>query len=118
MERTTLLPLAEVMCRTTLGKTRIYQLVSEGSFPRPVRLGARRVAWHDGEVEAWIAERLAEREAPDPTGSRTSHPRFSSTPTESKAREISFDDEQQAPPENRRKIRRPASRRGADHDER
>ena len=54
---------AEVMRRTTLGKTRIYQLVGEGSFPRPARLGARRVAWDEREIHLWIAQRLAERDA-------------------------------------------------------
>lgn len=61
MERTTLLPLAEVLRRTTLGKTCLYQLMEAGAFPRPARLGLRRVAWVEAEVEAWLAERVAAR---------------------------------------------------------
>lgn len=65
MERTEtrLLPLAEVLRRTTLGKTALYQRIQAGAFPRPVRLGGRRVAWVAGEVESWIAGRAAERDA-------------------------------------------------------
>ena len=102
MERTTLLLLAEVMRRTTLGKTRIYQLVGEGSFPSPARLGARRVAWDEREVEAWIAQRLAEREMPSGSGSGVFCERHDSTPPQPRARESFAHDEQQAPPENRR----------------
>lgn len=45
----------------TLGMSRphIYQLVKRGEFPRPIKLGARAVAWPAQAIEAWIAERAA-----------------------------------------------------------
>jgi prophage regulatory protein len=51
----------EVRDRTSLSKTHIYRLMDRGRFPRPVPLGPRRVAWREGEVEAWMEERVSER---------------------------------------------------------
>jgi prophage regulatory protein len=34
-----------------------------GTFPKRIRLGAGRVAWYADEVEAWIAEKAAQRDA-------------------------------------------------------
>jgi prophage regulatory protein len=36
-------------------------LEKEGKFPR--RVGSNRVAWLESEVEAWVAARVAERDA-------------------------------------------------------
>jgi prophage regulatory protein len=38
-------------------------MMSSGRFPRPVRLGVKCVAWNSREVDAFIADRLAERDA-------------------------------------------------------
>jgi prophage regulatory protein len=35
--------------------------VAAGAFPRPVRIGKRRVAWVQSEVSDWLAERMEER---------------------------------------------------------
>ena len=42
-------------------KSKIYELVKEGQFPQPVRLGAKSVGWLADEVQAWIAARAAMR---------------------------------------------------------
>ena len=34
-------------------------------FPRTVKLGQARVAYVESEVDAWIAKRISERDAPD-----------------------------------------------------
>jgi prophage regulatory protein len=57
-----LLPLPDVLSRCCLGKTRLYELLAAGSFPQPVRLG-RRVCFVQSEVENWILQRMAERNA-------------------------------------------------------
>jgi predicted DNA-binding transcriptional regulator AlpA len=31
--------------------------VRDGSFPSPIRLGDRRIAWHEHEIDAWLADR-------------------------------------------------------------
>ena len=52
MERR-LLRLVEVQRLTTLGRTRIYELLAEDRFPRPVRLGRARAApWASGAHHA------------------------------------------------------------------
>ena len=41
----------------------IARLESAGDFPKRIRLGACRVAWFADEVEEWITERAAQRDA-------------------------------------------------------
>ena len=38
-------------------KASIYRGVRDGTFPAPVALGVRSVAWHRAEIEAWVATR-------------------------------------------------------------
>lgn len=40
-----------------LKRSKLYQMVREGVFPKPVRLGSKAVAWRASEVAAWIAQR-------------------------------------------------------------
>ena len=54
--------LDEVLERTGLSRTMLYDLIAEGKFPRPVKLGLRRNAWVDLEVDGWMADRIAERD--------------------------------------------------------
>ena len=54
--------LREVLSRTSLSKTHTYRLINAGDFPRSVPLGPHRVAFLENEVEAWIADRIAERD--------------------------------------------------------
>ncbi len=54
-----LLRLPEVVKRTGRSRSAIYRDAAEGTFPKPVRASARAVAWVEGEVEAWIAQRIA-----------------------------------------------------------
>jgi len=62
--------LEEVKERVALSQSRIYDLVSHGEFPRPVKLGAVRKEskidsrtnyWLEHEVDHYIDERIAER---------------------------------------------------------
>ena len=55
----TLLRLPQVMARVGLKGTRIYQLVGDGDFPAPIKLGDRAVAWLEDEVEQWIKDRAS-----------------------------------------------------------
>ena len=57
----TLLRLDAVESAIALKKSKIYQMIGRGEFPRPVKLGSIN-AWPSSEVSAWIKERLAERE--------------------------------------------------------
>ena len=40
------------------------KLISEGKYPRPVKLGPRMSAFIESEVDAWMAERIAQRDRP------------------------------------------------------
>ena len=60
---TTLERLPSVVQRTTLSRSHLYALVKDGKFPKPLKLGSRSVAWRVEDVEAWIAARLARRDA-------------------------------------------------------
>lgn len=50
--------LPEVKAVTGLSKTSIYELIRERSFPPPVRLGPRAVAWVKSEVKQWALDRV------------------------------------------------------------
>lgn len=52
---------AEVEAKTGFKRAHIYNLMSEGKFPKSVRLGIRAVGWDSTEIEQWIADRLKER---------------------------------------------------------
>jgi prophage regulatory protein len=63
-EEVTFLRLPGVKEITGLSKSSLYALIQEKSFPAPVRLGARTVAWVKSEVRQWALERIrASREA-------------------------------------------------------
>ncbi len=53
----------QVQARTGLSRTTLYSRISDGGFPAPVPLGKRSVGWVASEVDAWIAARIAAREA-------------------------------------------------------
>ena len=44
----------QVEARTGLSRSTIYQRIAEGSFPKPISLGARAVGWLESEIEAWL----------------------------------------------------------------
>lgn len=57
-----LLRIAEVRSMTRRSTSRIYADMSANVFPRPIRIGARAVAWRESELVAWLAQRVAERD--------------------------------------------------------
>jgi len=59
----TLIRFPAVRARTSLGRSRLYELLALGRFPKPTKLGTRAVAWSESEVNAWVSDRLSEREA-------------------------------------------------------
>lgn len=53
-----LIRMKEVMDRTGLAKSTIYDWMKQGVFPQPVPLGGITVAWLESDIDAWIEERL------------------------------------------------------------
>lgn len=58
-----LIKLKEVIEKTSLGRSTIYEFMTKGTFPKQVSLGAKSVAWLESEVDDWIMERLGERDS-------------------------------------------------------
>ncbi len=54
-----------VEATTGLSRSTIYQHMQAGTFPKPIRLGAKlgAVGWLESEVVAWIKARTDERNA-------------------------------------------------------
>lgn len=59
----------QLICKKELTKLvkystqHIARLEKAGQFPKRLRLGQNRVAWVQAEIEDWIEERLAKRDA-------------------------------------------------------
>ena len=56
-----LVTLDEVLDRIPYSKVHLYRLMEQGDFPKRVDVGPQRVAWVQGEIDAWIAEKLRRR---------------------------------------------------------
>lgn len=56
------LRLKQVKSLIGLCRSSIYNMINEGKFPRPVRLGPQSVAWLQSEVQLWMSERIADRD--------------------------------------------------------
>ena len=58
-----LVRLSKVSELTGKGRSSIYESISAGEFPKPVKINKRAVAWVLSEVEEWIEERIRSRES-------------------------------------------------------
>lgn len=52
--------LPEAMTRTGYSRSGLYKLISQGRFPKPVKIGTRAIAFIESEVDEWISQRIAE----------------------------------------------------------
>jgi prophage regulatory protein len=52
-----------VIKKTGLPTSTLYAKIVAGEFPKPVNIGERSVGWFAGEVDAWLEQRRAERDA-------------------------------------------------------
>ena len=39
-----------------LSRSAIYQMVADGLFPKPIKLGRRAVGWRADDVENWLSK--------------------------------------------------------------
>lgn len=51
--------LPTVEAQTGLSKSEIYRRIKNGSFPRPLKLGARAVAWPARQIDDWVKSLIA-----------------------------------------------------------
>lgn len=52
-----ILRLNEVIQLTGLSRSSIYSFMAQGSFPTPIKLGARAVGWNEGKILEWLSQR-------------------------------------------------------------
>jgi len=57
-----LMRLEDVKASVGLSQATIYRLIAGGQFPRPCKMGTGS-RWVSSEIEAWIAERIVERDS-------------------------------------------------------
>ncbi len=60
------LRLVEVQRRVPYSRSTIYLKIQKGEFPAPIDLGARAVAWLEGDIDEWIASRIERGRALSP----------------------------------------------------
>jgi prophage regulatory protein len=53
-----ILRLPQVCEMTGFCRSMIYQMEAERRFPKRVKIGTRAVGWLEGEVQAWLANRI------------------------------------------------------------
>lgn len=54
-----LLRIKSVQSVTGLSRSTLYNKITLGEFPAPIRIGARAVAWLADDVARWIDERVS-----------------------------------------------------------
>jgi prophage regulatory protein len=57
-----ILRLPAVKSATGLGRSELYDKIRRGEFPPQVKLGPKAVGWLESEVDAWIDQRVSERD--------------------------------------------------------
>lgn len=60
-ERIVFIRQPEVLKRTALSRSTLYELVLKEEFPRPLKLGGRINVWPEHEISAWMSALIAER---------------------------------------------------------
>ena len=58
-----ILRLPQVVEATGETRSTIYKRISEGEFPKPVKLGAKSVGWVEDEIAAYNDARILERDS-------------------------------------------------------
>lgn len=44
-----------------LSRSTLYNMMNDGTFPRPIRLGRKAVAWPHSAIEDWLAAQKQSR---------------------------------------------------------
>lgn len=61
MDRLKALRMPQVEAKTALKRSKIYELLAAGQFPQPIYLLGKCRGWIEHEVDAWLLERMEER---------------------------------------------------------
>ena len=52
----------QVVDRTGICLSSIYNFIADGTFPKPINLGSRSVGWLENEINEWILARIEKRD--------------------------------------------------------
>lgn len=63
MEKLRALRMPQVEEKTALKRSKIYELISMQQFPEPVYLLGKCRGWMEHEVDAWLLQRIEERDS-------------------------------------------------------
>ena len=85
-----LLRIADVSAKTTLAKSTIWLKISQGKFPKPIKLGDSINVWMESDIDSWINSYIPK--SLDTQHSLLTNPRLQ--------RAISYELHQQSPDEN------------------
>lgn len=53
-----LLSMRQVLERVPVSRQQIYLWISQGTFPRQIRMSENRVAWLEMDIEKWIEQKV------------------------------------------------------------
>jgi len=56
----------ELAKRVPISRSHAHALAAQGKFPKPIKLGPRASGWLESEINAWLADRVAQSRANDP----------------------------------------------------
>jgi prophage regulatory protein len=48
-----------------ISRSHAHALAAQGKFPKPIKLGPRASGWLESEINAWLAERIADSRPSD-----------------------------------------------------
>lgn len=55
-----LISIEQVLDKVPISRQQIYMWIAKGRFPKQKKIGKRRVAWLETDVDEWIEERSLE----------------------------------------------------------
>lgn len=61
-KRPRLIRRSEVRERIGLSTSTLYEMIAAGDFPSPIPIGRQAVAWIESEVDAWIEQKIKQRD--------------------------------------------------------
>lgn len=53
--------LDDVMNKTGLGRSTIYNKMKSGEFPKSISISANRIAWLESEIDSWMEIKINQR---------------------------------------------------------
>lgn len=57
-----LIRLPQVLILSAMARSSLYTAIRHGAFPAPIKLTERSSAWVLAEVEAWVEQKIQQRE--------------------------------------------------------